>query len=339
MTHSETGTTLPNASEKRIYIDTGGAETPSGKGAKDENFPVGSFLLPEHLRKHVKRYYDFARAIDDVADNPSLSAEEKIARLNAFEDAVKGEGEHGAAYDKAHALRRTLLKMNIPARHAADLTDAFRDDAVKSRQADWSELVYYCERSANPVGRFLIDLHGESRDIYPYSDGLCTALQVLNHLQDAQEDFLTLGRVYVPEDWMREEGATVEELGGSTLSPAMRRVFDRMLAGTDEQIALAKSLPGGVRDKRFAMECAVIVRLAEKLSKKLKKGDPLATRVKLTKFDFATCGLSGMVWGQFGGKRGQVGEKPAKSSVNSAQNGTVIPKGAERTGERRAEDE
>ncbi|MDH3919945.1 MAG: squalene/phytoene synthase family protein, partial [Rhodospirillales bacterium] len=110
-----------------------GIETPSGKGAGDENFPVGSFLLPARLRPHVARYYAFARAIDDIADNPGLAAEDKVARLDRMAAAVLGEAEGDPALATAERLRASLTETGVGARRATDLTIAFKQDATKPR--------------------------------------------------------------------------------------------------------------------------------------------------------------------------------------------------------------
>ena len=130
-------------------------ETPSGKGAGDENFPVGSFLLPKKLRPHVAVYYAFARAADDIADNPDLNSEEKISRLNNYDLALIGEADQDdAALAKAHAVRRSFLETGVHLDHARDLLSAFKQDAVKTRYETWAQLIDYCNRSAAPVGRF-----------------------------------------------------------------------------------------------------------------------------------------------------------------------------------------
>ena len=144
-----------------------GIETPSGKGAGDENFPVGSFLLPARLRPHVARYYAFARAIDDIADNPDLAAGDKVARLDLMADAIQGETDGDPALDTARRLRASLRETGVSACRATDLTIAFKQDATKLRYSDWADLMGYCENSANPVGRYLLDLHGEDPARYP----------------------------------------------------------------------------------------------------------------------------------------------------------------------------
>ena len=127
-------------------------ETPSGKNADTENFPVGSFLLPKPLRPHVARFYNFARAIDDIADNPELTPEVKIARLEAFGAAVT-DGSDDPELATAHLLSVSLKETDVPPQHCLDLISAFKQDAVQPRYKTWDDLIDYCQRSAAPVGR------------------------------------------------------------------------------------------------------------------------------------------------------------------------------------------
>jgi len=277
-----------------IQVDTPPVETPSGKGAADENFPVGSWLLPAALRPHVATYYAFARAIDDIADNPSLSPTDKIARLAAFEAALTDPAADRPGLEKASRLRASLAATGVPSARGSDLIAAFKQDAVKLRYADWGELIGYCRLSANPVGRYLLDLHGEDPAGYAASDALCTALQILNHLQDCQDDYHNLDRVYLPQDWLAAEGLDVAVLDQTASPPGFRRVLDRCLDGVDALLGTAERLPGQLRSARLAMESAVIVRLARRLAALLRRGDPLAGRVALSKRDFVLCGLRGV---------------------------------------------
>ena len=279
-------------------------EAPSGKGAADENFPVGSFLLPKRLRPHVATYYAFARAIDDIADDALLADAEKIRRLRAFDAALRGEQGFGAEFAKAHALRESMRATGVPTVHGSDLVAAFVQDCKKRRYHSWDEVVGYCEKSANPVGRYLLDLHGEDRAGYKYSDALCTVLQIVNHLQDCADDKRSLDRVYVIDAWLAEEGASVADIDGATCSPALRRVIDRMLDGCDALMIDARRLPFALKSRHLAMESAVIVRLAGRLIELLRKGDPLATRVALKKPDFAFAGIAGAVSGFFAAESG-----------------------------------
>ncbi len=273
-------------------------ETPSGKGAGDENFPVGSLLLPKALRPKVAIFYAYARAIDDIADNPALAAGDKIARLDGFDRALTGASDD-PAYAKAIAVRDRLGAVGGTIRHCRDLVVAFKRDAENPRYANWRELIdFYCMKSAAPVGRFLLDLHDCPASLYPGADALCNALQVINHLQDCQADRRTLDRVYLPGDWLAAEGATIADLERAAATPGLRRVIDRCLAGTEELLAQARPLPRQLPSRRLAMETAAILRLAEKLTAMLRRRDPLAERVALSKaglIAYAVLGV-GRLW-------------------------------------------
>ena len=278
-------------------------ETPSGKDAAYENFPVGSFLLPARLRPHIARFYAFARAIDDIADNPDLTPEEKVRRLNGFESAILGGMTGDAAYATAHHMRDSLAETDIPPRHCQDLIDAFRQDAVKNRTDDWDDLMHYCIRSAAPVGRYLIDLHGGSAHGYGPSDALCNALQVINHLQDCQDDYRTLDRVYLPADWMAQAGATVEDLDKPACTPELRQVIDRCLDATGSLLGEARPIAAGMHSRRLGMEAAAIWEIARRLTVELRRRDPLAGRVALTKTGYLMCcasGVLGALTGRYG---------------------------------------
>ena len=269
-------------------------ETPSGKGAGDENFPVGSILLPAALRPHVAAFYAFVRAADDIADNPALGAEDKIRRLAGFAAALTGSAEQAAALPKAAALRASLRATGVSAQHALDLLAAFTQDATKARYRDWQDLLGYCALSARPVGRYLLDLHGEPRALYVLSDPLCDALQILNHLQDCRADYQALDRVYLPLDRFAAVGIGVEELERPRADPALRRVLDDALAGVDRLLAAARELPQALTSRRLAAEAAVILALAQRLAVELRRRDPLAERVELGRAAFLRSALSGL---------------------------------------------
>jgi squalene synthase HpnC len=269
-------------------------EANSGKGSGDENFPVGSFLLPRRLRPHVAVFYAFARAADDIGDSPSLPAREKIRRLDAFEDVLLGRRPLEPGLEKPWRIRQSLIECGVTTDHCRDLLHAFKRDATYLRYKDWDDLrLGYCRLSASPVGRYLLDLHGEDRAGWPYSDALCDALQVLNHLQDCQADYRNLNRVYLPQDWMKANGATVEDLDRPALTPGMRGVIDRCLDATAELMQEARRLPQALKSRHLAMESAVIVAIADKLLLELRARDPIAERVELTKPQFLVCGVKG----------------------------------------------
>jgi squalene synthase HpnC len=272
-------------------------ETPSGKDVAYENFPVGSWLLPAALRPHIAIFYAFARAADDIADNPDLTAEDKVARLDAFEAAVCGRAADGPHLATAHRMRESLAETGVDARHCVDLLTAFRQDATKLRYRDWDDLIGYCLLSAAPVGRYLLDLHGGSRAGYAASDALCMGLQVINHLQDCQDDYRQLDRVYLPQDWMREAGARVEDLDAPASSPALRQVIDLTLDGTERLLATARTLPSGLISRRLAMESGAILAIADRLVGMLRRSDPLGRRIELRKPQFLWCCMRGAIAG------------------------------------------
>jgi len=267
-------------------------ETWSGKDRGDENFPVGSLLIRRDLRDHVHAFYAFARNADDIADSATLAAEEKVARLDAMEDVLLGRSDAGSP--SALRLRESLAATGVTSRHSTDLLIAFRRDATKLRYASWDELYDYCRYSAMPVGRHVLDLHGESRDTHAPSDALCTSLQVLNHLQDCARDLAELDRCYLPLDLLERVGGSVEELRGTAETPALRRVFDELLDRVDALNAQAVELPRRSQSRRLRLETAVIVGLAHRLARRLRQGDPLARRVKLTKSDAAASVLAAL---------------------------------------------
>jgi squalene synthase HpnC len=269
-------------------------EAPSGKGAGDENFPVGSWLLPADLRPHVMAFYDFVRAADDIADHAELTGEEKLTRLDVFERGLLGDEEALRLMPKAERLRSSLAATGVTDRHALDLLKAFKQDATKTRYSDWQDLLGYCALSASPVGRYLLDLHREMPELYQYSDPLCDALQLLNHLQDCRDDFLTLDRVYVPRDSLNAVGIDVAALSEPASSSAMRSVLNNMLDGCDELLSRSAPLANLMGSLRLAAETAVIQEMAVTLAAKLRREDPLATRVELSKPRFLLAGLIGV---------------------------------------------
>ncbi len=267
-------------------------ESWSGKDRGDENFPVGSLLISRRLRPHVHTFYAFARNADDIADSATLPPQEKLARLDVMDAVLQGRADRGSP--SGVRLRASLAVTGVTERHARDLLDAFRQDATKRRYADWDDLLGYCRLSAMPVGRHVLDLHGESRDTWPPSDALCTSLQVLNHLQDCARDFAALDRSYLPESLLAAAGTSNKALRGGAETPALRRVFDQLLDRCDDLNREAADLPRRVRDRRLRLETAVIVGLARRLASRLRRGDPLAGRVRLTKGDAAASVLAAL---------------------------------------------
>lgn len=251
------------------------------KTHKGENFPVASKLIAPRHRGAILAYYQFARGADDVADNGLLSPQEKLDGLDAFEATLLGRSE---AVEAAKPLRAVLAaQKRLSPRHALDLLRAFRMDAVKHRYANWDELMEYCAYSAAPVGRFVLDVHGESEATWAASDALCSALQVINHLQDCAADYRNLDRVYIPSDALTKAGASEGTLAADKASPPLRACLDGFIAKTAMLIEAGAALPPQVRDPRLSLETAVIARLAQRLNQILRERDPLSEEVHLGK--------------------------------------------------------
>lgn len=250
----------------------------SGKGHRDENFPVASRLIPARHRPAILAFYEFVRTADDIADNPVLAAAEKVALLDRLEADLLGSGNGSA---EALALRRALAERGLSPQHALDLLKAFRLDATKLRYADWDDLIGYCSYSAMPVGRFVLDVHGESRSTWAASDSICAALQIINHIQDCADDYRKLDRVYLPLDALQARGLGVEALGVATASPALRQCLAGLVERTRSLLCQGEALPILVRDFRLGLEISVIFTLALRLTSILATHDPLSERVHL----------------------------------------------------------
>jgi len=262
------------------------------KTHRGENFPVASLLIAPRHRATILAFYRFARAADDVADHRSLAAHDKLARLDRLEETLLGTREDAA---DALPLRHALAARNLSPRHAQDLLTAFRMDVTKLRYRDWDDLIGYCTYSANPVGRFVLDVHGEDRGIWPASDALCTALQIINHLQDCGKDYRALDRVYIPLDVMQRCGMNAAELGAEHGSPALRSCVRELAAGTSELLRQAAPFGMLIEDLRLGLEVSVIHKLALNLVTRLVRRDPLSERVHHSVVEAAGIGAGAIV--------------------------------------------
>jgi hydroxysqualene synthase len=257
---------------------------PGEKTHRDENFPVASHLVSKKHRPAVLAYYRFARAADDVADHPDLSEQEKIRKLDEFEATLLGESDK---IEEALPLRAAIAERGLTPKHGQDLLTAFRMDARKQRYADWDDLIHYCSYSAMPVGRFVLDVHGESHSTWPANDALCAALQIINHLQDCGSDYRRLDRVYVPLDALLARNVPVEALAAPKASADLLACLHG-LAGKTKALLGAAELSRGIKDLRLSLEVAAIERLAQKLVQMLLTRDPLSQPVHLSKSAFAS---------------------------------------------------
>jgi hydroxysqualene synthase len=274
----------------------------SGKGHRDENFPVARLVQPKH-RPAILAFYNYVRTADDIADHASLSESEKLALLDKLEANLLGQASDQPV---AVALRAVLAERGLSPRHAQDLVTAFRMDVTKRRYKDWEDLIHYCSYSAMPVGRYVLDVHGEDRAIWPANDALCAALQIINHLQDCGKDYRELDRVYVPLDAFAAAGAGVEELGASRASKNLLHCLHHVAARTRPLLANSNVFSRQIADWRLAIEVSLIQTYAERILALLLARDPLSENVHLSKAQFAGHGLAGLTAGLLGRLRRSV---------------------------------
>ena len=277
-------------SDARSQAMTAAFSIEASKTEHGENFPVASFLIIPRLRKPILSFYRFARAADDIADHPKLSEQDKFAGLAALEDTLLGKSNSAKA---AIPVRQVLAETGLAPTHPLDLLAAFRMDVTKRRYANWDELIHYCRYSAMPVGRFVLDVYGEDESTWAYSDPLCSALQVINHLQDCAKDYCDLDRVYLPLDILAAHRTTVAALFDPRASQALLAGLHEIARKTAALMPEASKLPLAVRDARLGLETGAIVGLAHKLIAILMVRDPLSERVHLTKPGMAWHGLWG----------------------------------------------
>lgn len=292
---------------------TAAAELRSGKGHRDENFPVASWLIEPRHRGLILAFYEFVRVADDIADHASLKPEEKLAQLDRLEANLLGEGDENA---EAVRLRNALAERGLPPRHAQDLLTAFRMDVTKLRYRDWDDLIGYCTYSAMPVGRFVLDVHGESRATWPANDALCAALQINNHLQDCGKDFRELDRVYIPLDAFAAAGAAPEELGAARASPLLLRCIHDLAAQNEKLLREGESFSAQIENTRLALEVGVIHSYARRIVALLQQRDPLSACVHLSKAQFALYGIASLLTNSLR----RMGKRPARKPQDAQRN-------------------
>lgn len=268
------------------------------KQAEDENFPVASFLLGKNNKKIVSAYYDYARHGDDIADDPALSSGQKLARLEAMENALYGKSVDESPETKAAAkLREVFLDERLDFSLASDLLAAFRQDAQEIVYETWGQLMRYCSFSAAPVGRFMLAIHNENPSTYLPANALCAALQIVNHIQDLKYDAKILKRVYIPLDLQKKFKVTPASLLKNKASANLQRLIKEMLNRVNGLMKDAEILPAIVKSRRLRLEICIINSLTNIMVKKIEHGDVLAKEIKLSKTDWLKGTLAGLTKG------------------------------------------
>jgi hydroxysqualene synthase len=299
------------------------ADWRSGKDHRGENFPVASRLIHARYRKPIMAFYNFVRTADDIADHATLPQADKLALLDGLEATLLGQID---AEPEGVALRNVLAERSLDPQHARDLLTAFRLDVTKLRYRDWDDLMNYCRYSAMPVGRFVLDVHGEERATWPANDALCAALQIINHLQDCAKDRRNLDRVYLPLDCLTAHGAAIEDLDKPAATPRLRACLDDLCVKVTDLLQESAKFSGQIGDRGLSLEVAVIQRLAERLIRTLQEHDPLSERVHLGRIEVAGLALLGIVRGASRRLAGRNGKRAA--AANGTDNAAAAASGS-----------
>ena len=286
-----------NISSKGNNIVNDVSHLMSGKSYSDENFPVASFLMTKKIRSIVRVFYFFARMADDIADHQKLSSNQKKKILLFFDNAIsKSKKTNNKVLDKMIARFKELPSGK---KYSRNLLKAFMMDASNKKYKNWNDLLYYCKFSANPVGRFVIDAVNERKNIekiYEASDSLCTALQIINHIQDCKKDFKELNRVYIPESFFKKYSLDKKILRKSKSIENFERlkieIVDNVL------VSLRKTKLGlrEIQSWRLRKETLIILNIAKRLCNLLKINDPLEKQIKLSRIDFIFCFFKGIMY-------------------------------------------
>jgi phytoene synthase len=252
-----------------------------------ENFPVASFLIPKYYRKDIAIVYWFARTADDLADEGNADPEKRLDALNKFENEFQKSLKNESENFYFNQLSKTITDKKLSIQNFTDLLSAFKQDVIKTEYKNYDEVLDYCKRSANPVGRILLELFNiNEKKAIIYSDNICTALQLTNLYQDIAID-LEKGRNYYAQDEMKMFEVTKKMLGLKENNPNIKALvkhnIERTQALFDEGRNLLKYLNG-----RFNVEIKWTIAGGEKILEKIGKNDydVFTKRPKLEKFDF-----------------------------------------------------
>ncbi len=261
-----------------------------------ENFPVASFLLHKTIRSDVALYYRFAREADDMADEGILSATERTDKLNQYENDLR-DALAGSSIKAFHiALAKSIQTHSINPQHFYDLISAFKQDVVKTRYINFDEILDYCNRSANPVGRILLELYSiHSEEAVKFSDAICTALQLTNFYQDISRD-VEKGRIYFALDEIAQFSANEHDILEKKATQSILELIEFNVERADTMFEQGEGLFNYLSG-RFKLEIKWTVKGGREILRKIRHQnyDTLNKRPKLTKLDFVFLFLKGLV--------------------------------------------
>lgn len=235
-----------------------------------ENFPVASILLPEYLRRPVEIIYRFSRQADDFADEGNVPNEERLAQLNGFRAELNRITNNEAPQTSLFRdVANIVAEHQLPLHLFYDLLDAFTQDVIKSRYANFDELLDYCRRSANPVGRLLLHLYQEATPTnLAYADNICTALQLINFWQDVKKDY-AIGRIYLPQDEMAQFSVTEQHIAQGRANAEWRDLMRFQTDRAGEMMKRGAPL-GSILTGRTGLEMRMIIAGGNRIIAKLR---------------------------------------------------------------------
>jgi len=253
-----------------------------------ENFPVASFFLPKPYREIIIAFYNFVRFADDIADHPRLDSDQKLIYLNALEKHLLGTSTktiHPYFEEISNQLLKHLKMHDLKATYLLDLLHIFKKECTHHHPdhiliQEWDDLIDYCKYSANPVGRFLIDLFKESKILYAQSDALCTLLQILNHIQDIKKDWKQNKHAYIPKSWWKNKK-----------TPSNLQNYGLILQKIPHFLQKIDGFSDKIEHPKFKKEVFFVQSCAKKLAKKLCSNPTSPTNIKLNKFEYLICFL------------------------------------------------
>lgn len=274
------------------------------KNKNQENFPVGMMLFDRSKRQLVFDYYKFARYADDVADDPLIKPQTKVAKLYQMEDIfLNNKPYKGQKFKFVQKLRKKFNELQLSTSLATDLLIAFRKDSMGFEYQTWGQLVDYCKYSAAPVGRFMLAIHNENPSTYLPATSICVALQIVNHIQDIKYDAEILKRIYLPAELMKKYNINKDDLLKDTSSLGLKKAIEKIMALTQGLIKEGMLLPSIIRSTNLRMEVCIILSLTNIMVKKILRGDVLAKEIKLSKFDWLRAIVGGICTALFTTKK------------------------------------
>ena len=253
------------------------------------------------MRDIIRIFYSFARISDDIADNNKLTSLKKLKILNFFDESIRNSKKSEIDFlDKIIHLSEKFPKSK---NYSRELLKAFTLDATKKRYKNWNDLVSYCKFSANPVGRFFIYLtykiNNQSLDnekkIFESSDNLCTALQIINHIQDCKDDYLNHDRVYIPSNYFQKYSLKISVLAEKKAPIDFIFLKNELITETEKLLSHIEIGLNLIKDWRLRKETFIILSIAKRLCFLLKKDDPLLKKIKLSRIDLIICFIKGIV--------------------------------------------